>query len=222
MIPLRDTERSYAKPYVVMALIAINAAVFLYQLILPPQALERFILTWALVPDRLALHSLATSMFLHGGWLHIIGNMWFLWIFGDNVEDILGHKRFLGFYLLCGVLSALAHFTMSIGSPVPTLGASGAIAGVMGAYMAKFPHSRILTLVPIFVFITTVEIPAPFLLAYWLLIQVVSGTFAAGQSAIASGTAWFAHIGGFIAGFLLIRLFKTQPLHRRLEVDWTR
>ncbi|MCZ2155424.1 MAG: rhomboid family intramembrane serine protease [Bryobacterales bacterium] len=221
MIPLRDTEPSYSKPYMVMALIAVNAAVFFYQLSLPPQALERFVSTWALVPDRLVLHSLLTSMFLHGGWLHIIGNMWFLWIFGDNIEDVLGHGQFLVFYLVCGFLSAIAHVVMNLGSPVPTLGASGAIAGVMGAYMAKFPRSRILTLIPIFIFFTTIEIPAPFLLLYWLLIQIVSGTFAAGQSALASGTAWFAHIGGFVAGFLLIRLFKTQPRRRRLEADWT-
>lgn len=219
MIPLRDTEPSYSKPYVVMALIAANAAVFFYQLSLPPLALERFVFTWALVPDRLALHSLFTSMFLHGGWLHIIGNMWFLWIFGDNIEDVLGHGRFLAFYLVCGLLSAMAHVVMNLGSPAPTLGASGAIAGVMGAYMAKFPHSRILTLIPIFIFFTTVEIPAPFLLLYWLLIQIVSGTFAAGQSPLASGTAWFAHIGGFAAGFLLIRLFKTRT-RRPPRLDW--
>jgi membrane associated rhomboid family serine protease len=222
MIPLRDTERSFSKPYVVMALIAINAVLFLYEVFLPPEALERFFYTWAMVPDRFALHTLATSMFLHGGWLHVIGNMWFLWIFGDNVEDILGHRQFLAFYLLCGLLGGVVHLVTNLSSPVPTLGASGAIAGVMGAYMAKFPRSRILTLVPIFIFITTIEIPAPFLLAYWLLIQVVSGGFAIGQSAMSGGTAWFAHIGGFIAGFLLVRLFRTQSRHRHIEEDWTR
>jgi membrane associated rhomboid family serine protease len=222
MIPLRDTERSYSKPYVVMALIAINAVIFLYEMMLPPAALERFVYTWALVPDRPALYALGTSMFLHGGWLHVIGNMWFLWIFGDNVEDILGHRQFLVFYLLCGLLGGLVHLVTNLGSPVPTLGASGAIAGVMGAYMAKFPRSRILTLVPIFIFITTVEIPAPFLLAYWLLIQVVSGGFSIGQSATSGGTAWFAHIGGFLAGYLLIRMFRTQPRHRYIEIDWMR
>ena len=222
MIPLRDTERSFSKPYVVMAIIAVNVLIFLYELMLQPGALDRFIFTWAIVPDRLALHTLFTSMFLHGGWLHILGNMWFLWIFGDNVEDILGHKSFLGFYLACGVIAAVVHLLMNIGSPVPTLGASGAIAGVMGAYMATFPHRRILTLLPIIIFFTTIEIPAPFLLAYWLLLQVVSGTFSVGQSAMSGGTAWFAHIGGFAAGYLLIRVMKTRERRRYIELDWTR
>lgn len=222
MIPLRDTERSFSKPYVVMAIIAVNVLIFLYELMLPPGALDRFIFSWAIVPDRLALHTLVTSMFLHGGWLHILGNMWFLWIFGDNVEDILGHKSFLGFYLACGVIAGVVHLLTNFGSPVPTLGASGAIAGVMGAYMAKFPHSRILTLIPIIIFFTTIEIPAPFLLAYWLLLQVVSGTFSVGQSAMSGGTAWFAHIGGFAAGYLLIRVMKTRERRRYVEFNWTR
>ncbi|MCU0227058.1 MAG: rhomboid family intramembrane serine protease [Bryobacterales bacterium] len=225
MIPLRDTHRSSGPPWVVLVLIACNLVVFGLQLLTPPQQARALMDAWALVPDRLLWHSLGSYMFMHGGWMHLIGNLWFLWIFGDNVEDALGHSRFLIFYLLCGITAGLVHVLAESGSPVPTVGASGAIAGVMGAYMVRFPRNRILTLVPIVVFITTVEIPAVFMLLYWFLIQVVSGAYATGKSAAAGGTAWFAHIGGFLVGaFLawLLRTRKPQPLIHQGEPpsDW--
>jgi membrane associated rhomboid family serine protease len=155
-------------------------------------------------------------MFLHGGWLHILGNMWFLWIFGKGIEDLIGHGRFLFFYLACGVLAGLTHVALNIGSDVPTIGASGAIAGVMGAYLVKFPRARIVTLVPIFIFFTTLEIPAVFLLLYWFAIQFFSGYGSiAGHIYGGDNTAWFAHIGGFVAGMLVILMMPTQQRWRR-------
>jgi membrane associated rhomboid family serine protease len=154
------------------------------------------------------MSSLLTSMFLHGGWLHLIGNMWFLWVFGRNVEDLIGSARFFIFYILCGLAAALVHVFFNPYSRVPTIGASGAIAGVMGAYVIKFPRARITTLVPIFIFITTMEIPAVFLLLYWFAIQFFSGVGSIGYSQVSSGgVAWFAHVGGFLAGMLLVNLF---------------
>jgi len=211
MIPLRDTQPSHSKPYVVMLLIALNVLVFLYEMSLSPMGLNLLFRSWAVVPDAFQIHTLFTYMFLHGGWMHIIGNMWFLWVFGDNVEDAFGHGRFLFFYVLCGLAAGLLHLGLNYGSPAPTVGASGAIAGVMGAYLVKFPRSRILTLIPIIVFLTTVEVPAVFMLLYWLLIQIVSGAYSIGQSAAAGGTAWFAHIGGFAAGVFLGWLWKSRP-----------
>jgi len=161
-------------------------------------------------------------MFLHGGWLHVLGNMWFLWIFGDNVEDILGHGRFLLFYLLCGLAAGYVQVAINPGSPVPTVGASGAIAGVMGAYMVKFPHSRILTLVPIFIFLTTIEVPAILMLLYWFTIQFFSGIGSIGYSQLSQGgVAWFAHVGGFVAGMLLISIMRPRDRYRRrYDVSW--
>jgi membrane associated rhomboid family serine protease len=182
--------------------------VFLYEQILPSWALDSFIAHYGIVPDRLRLSSLLTSMFLHGGWLHLIGNMWFLWVFGRNVEDLIGSGRFLLFYILCGLAAGLVQVFFNPYSRVPTVGASGAIAGVMGAYVIKFPRARITTLVPIFVFITTLEIPAVFLLLYWFAIQFFSGVGSIGYSQVSSGgVAWFAHVGGFLAGMLLVSLF---------------
>ena len=198
-----------------MALIVMNAVVFLYEVSLDPFSANHFIAIYGLVPARLDPVTLITSMFLHGGWMHVIGNMWFLWIFGDNVEDILGPGKYLLFYLICGVLAGLTQVVLSPGSNVPTIGASGAIAGIMGAYMAKFPNSRIFTLIFVFVFITTIELPAVVILVYWFVIQVFSGIGTiATSSAAEGGTAWFAHVGGFLAGYLLIRLMKTKRAHR--------
>ncbi len=157
-------------------------------------------------------------MFLHGGWLHVLGNMWFLWIFGKAVEDLLGHVRFLVFYLLCGVAAGLVHVFMTThfgNTMVPTIGASGAIAGVMGAYLIKFPRARVITLIFVFIFITTVDIPAAFLLIYWFLIQFYSGFGSIRDTAESQGgVAWFAHVGGFIAGMALIAL---MPARQRFE-----
>ncbi|MBC8164915.1 MAG: rhomboid family intramembrane serine protease [Bryobacteraceae bacterium] len=222
MIPLRDTQPSNTRPFVVAAIIAVNVLVFLYQFSLEPTFLNYFIARHGLVPNRFALTDVVTSMFLHGGWMHLIGNMWFLWIYGDNVEDVLGHNRFAIFYLACGVAAGMAHVLLNPSSRVPTVGASGAVAGVMGAYLVKFPHSRILTLVPIFVFFTTMEIPAVLMLLYWFVIQVFSGFGSIGYSSVSGGgVAWFAHVGGFVAGIALVFLMGTRERFRyRQDLRW--
>ena len=199
MIPLRDVIPSRTRPVVTIALIAANAAVFLLQQSLSPAGFERFILTWGLVPAQFSVHTVFTSMFLHGGWMHVVGNMLYLWIFGDNVEDRLGHGRFLAFYLLCGTAAALLQVAFSPGARMPMIGASGAIAGVLGAYLVMFPRSRILTLVPIFVFV-----------------QIV-GVGSLGQPADVGGVAFWAHAGGFVAGLLLVAPFRRPERHR---VEW--
>jgi membrane associated rhomboid family serine protease len=183
--------------------------------------LNYFVHLYGIVPARFEFFTLFSSMFLHAGWLHLIGNMWFLWIYGDNVEDILGKGRYLLLYLLCGAAAGLAHVVTNFGSPVPTIGASGAVAGVMGAYLLKFPHSRIVTLIPFFYFFT-VEIPAVVILLYWLLIQIFSGVATAGQMASSEGgVAWFAHVGGFLAGMVLISIMRTHPRYRKHhELRW--
>jgi membrane associated rhomboid family serine protease len=211
MIPLRSTERVYAAAKVTGTLIAVNMVVFLYQLTLPAYAMNQFVETWGLVPDRLHLTSLLTSMFLHGGWTHILGNMLFLWVFGRNVEDLVGSGRFLVFYLVCGLAAGLTQIVTNFYSPVPTIGASGAIAGVMGAYLIKFPRARIVTLIPIFFFFTTMEIPAALLLLFWFGMQFLSGIGSLTETDYSGGgVAFFAHIGGFVAGMLLIRLFPER------------
>ncbi len=222
MIPLRDTQPSYSTPYVTVGIIIVNVLVFLYQFSLDSYSLNWFIAHYAIIPDRLQYSDMATSMFLHGGWMHLIGNMWFLWIYGDNVEDVLGHFKYLIFYLLCGVAAALLHVILNPYSRVPTLGASGAIAGVMGAYMVKFPHSRIITLIPIVIFFTTAEIPAILMLAYWFIIQLFSGVGSIGYSNVsAGGVAWFAHVGGFVAGIILVFMLGTRERFRnRRDLSW--
>lgn len=222
MIPLRDTQPSSSTPVVTLSIIAVNVMVFFHQISLDPYLLNHFIGEYGMVPDRFEYSDLLTSMFLHGGWMHLIGNMWFLWIYGDNVEDVLGHGKYLLFYLLCGVAAGLVHTVLNPNSRIPTVGASGAIAGVMGAYMVKFPHSRILTLVPVFIFITTLEIPALFILFYWFLIQIFSGIGSIGYSNISrGGVAWFAHVGGFLAGILLIQVMGTRERFRhRRDLSW--
>ena len=222
MFPLRDTETSGSRPVVTMLLIAVNILVFLFEVSLDPYTQNAFIAYYGLVPDHFRFSTIFTSMFLHGGWMHVLGNMWFLWIFGDNIEDILGHGKYLLFYLLCGVVAALAQFAASPFSRVPTVGASGAIAGIMGAYMIKFPHSRILSLVTIVFFFTTVEIPAWIMLIYWFIIQFFSGVGTLGTSQVSQGgVAFFAHVGGFIAGIILIKLMGArQPYSRRRDLYW--
>jgi membrane associated rhomboid family serine protease len=220
MIPLRSTERVYATAAVTGGLIAVNTVAFLYQATLGADALNQLVTNWGIVPDRLHISSLFTSMFLHGGWMHLIGNMLFLWVFGRNLEDLIGSGRFLLFYLLCGLVAAVVHVIFNPYSRMPTIGASGAIAGVMGAYLIKFPRARIITLVPIFFFITTMEIPAAFLLLWWFAIQFFSGFGSLGENDYSGGgTAWFAHIGGFIAGMLLIRLFPAKKQWRAWYAD---
>jgi membrane associated rhomboid family serine protease len=223
MIPLRDTIPSRTTPVVTVLIIVANVFVFLYMLSLDPYTQNHFIRQYAVVPARLHLSALVTSMFLHGGWMHIIGNMWFLWVYGDNVEDSLGHGKYLLFYLLCGMIAAVTQYAISPDSQVPTLGASGAIAGVMGAYLIKFPHSRILTLIPIIVFWTTIEIPAVIILVYWFILQFFSGIGSIGytQSSQGAGVAFFAHVGGFIAGMILVSTMGTKERYsRRRDLQW--
>jgi membrane associated rhomboid family serine protease len=161
-------------------------------------------------------------MFLHGGWMHLIGNMWFLWVFGDNIEDILGHGKFIVFYLLCGLAASALQIAVMPDSRVPNIGASGAISGVMGAYLVKFPQARITTLITLIVFFTTVDLPAWIVLAYWFVVQFFSGVGSVGSSHVnEGGVAWFAHIGGFLAGIALIKLLRARPAysHRR-DLAW--
>src|SRR5271156_468495 len=216
MIPLRSSEPHYTRPSVTLAIIAVNVAVFLFQLSLPGYSQNRFIMQYGLVPDRFHYSAVFTSMFIHGGFLHIAGNMWFLWIFGRGVEDLLGHAKYLFLYFACGIAGALLFVLLNSNSTVPTVGASGAIAGVMGAYLIKFPRAYIRTLVFIVIFITTIDIPAFVLLLYWFAIQFFSGVGSVGYSGESSGgVAWFAHVGGFLAGMALMMLLpgkqRAQP-----------
>lgn len=214
MIPLRDTIPHHGPPVMTWTLIAMNVAVFWFQIALSPGRLEVFLTELGIVPARFlesfgieeAL-TILTSMFLHGGWLHLIGNMWTLWIFGDNVEDRLGRARFVVFYLGCGVAAAAVHIALWPASRIPTIGASGAIAGVMGAYLVFFPYSRVITLIPILFFFHIIEVPAYFFLAFWFLLQLFSGlaSLSVRDTVLAHGVAWWAHIGGFAAGLMIAR-----------------
>lgn len=220
MFPLHDNNPRHGRPYVTVLLIAANALAFFYQLSLGPGGVDELFHTFGMVPARLggevvlwrdgqpiggAWFTPFTSMFLHAGWMHIIGNMWMLWLFGDNVEDRFGHLRYLLFYLLCGLGAAAAHYFTEPASVIPTVGASGAIAGVMGAYLLLYPRARIVTLVVLVVFVQMVEIPALVFLGLWILTQVWSGTMTFGD-AQAGGVAFWAHVGGFAAGVLLLPL----------------
>lgn len=215
MIPLRDTIPSRSWPLMTLTLIIVNVLVFFYELGLGP-SLERFLLTYGFVPARYLHLSEAdpwnlperfvpmfSSMFLHGGWLHLIGNMWTLWIFGDNVEDRLGKGRYLLYYLVCGLAAVYLHYWTGPSSGVPVVGASGAIAGVMGGYFILFPHARVLTLVPVFFVLHLVSVPAVLFLAFWFFMQLFNGMVASAAS-FGGGVAWWAHVGGFVAGALMI------------------
>jgi membrane associated rhomboid family serine protease len=220
MFPIRDTLSSKNYPVVNMALIGLNVLVFLLQTLQGGQE-NRFIYIYGLVPARYSiphiasyftigqqLFSLISFMFLHGSFWHLLGNMWSLYIFGDNIEDRLGALRYLVFYLLCGLTSGLFHLLLNLNSNVPTIGASGAIAGVMGAYFLLFPGARILTLIPILFIPFFIEIPAYFFLGIWFLLQFLS---AAGAEGSAGGIAWWAHIGGFISGMILVKVIYVLP-----------
>jgi rhomboid family protein len=220
MIPLRDTVQARNYPVVNNVLIGINVLVFLFQLSLGAEG-DGFVYIFGLVPARYSnpqisayfsnayqLFSLLSFMFLHGGFWHLLGNMWSLYIFGDNVEDRLGHLRYLVFYLSCGFASGISHLLLNLNSNVPTIGASGAIAGVMGAYFVLYPRSKILTLIPIFFIPYFLEIPAYFFLGFWFIFQFIS---AAGSHGQAGGVAWWAHIGGFIFGILCLKILLALP-----------
>jgi membrane associated rhomboid family serine protease len=221
MIPIHDSQPSYSKPYITILLIALNVLIFLFQVSLDPFTRNDFIFAFGLVPDRFHWSAVLTSMFMHGGWMHLIGNMLFLWVYGDNIEDILGHAKYLLFYLLCGAAAAMGQVLIAPDSHVPMVGASGAIAGVMGAYMVKFPHSRIV-LAGWFLIIFTIELPAYVVLLYWFGLQFLSGFGSiAGIGAQRGGVAFFAHIGGFIAGMIIIFLLKTRDRYRlRRDLLW--
>lgn len=220
MIPLKDRNPTRRVPVVTVALIALNILAWLFELSLG-ERLEGFIAAFGLVPAHLtavwsgegvplsATVPLFTSIFLHGGWLHLLGNMLYLWVFGDNVEDKLGHGRFILFYLLCGLVASVLHVAMDPTSPVPTVGASGAVSGVLGAYLLLFPRARVLTLIPVFIFLQVAELPAIVVLGLWFVLQFVNGMVSLGMdTAGMGGVAWWAHIGGFAAGMLLVYPFR--------------
>src|SRR5882762_5741023 len=223
MIPLRDRNPSGTFPVLTLTLILVNVFVFIYEVSLGPSVtsfIKHYALTPAVVTGSLRYGTVNfsdtfapffTSMFLHGGWMHLILNMWFLWIFGDNVEDTLGAFRYLCFYFLCGLGAALTQFAIQPHSAVPMLGASGAIAGVLGAYAVLFPGARVVTLVPIVFFLQIIEIPAIVILGYWFVLQILSGSLTA-LTPTQGGTAFWAHVGGFAAGAFLILLMRPRKV----------
>lgn len=224
MFPLRDDNPTTITPVVTWLLIGISSIVFLYQFSLGPQASQLFAFQYGAVPavivggqrlpDNMAVippaASIFTSMFLHGGWLHLIGNMWFLWIFGNNIEEAMGHLRYLAFYLICGLVASMSQILCYPDSTIPTIGASGAIAGVMGAYLMLYPRARVWTLIFLVFFIRLIYLPAGVVLGFWILLQFFNGSMAVGQNV--GGVAFWAHIGGFIAGVLLVGLFKKSSV----------
>jgi len=213
MIPLRDVIPSRTTPYITITIIGLNALAWLFELSLPHDDLNEFLTQFGVVPAYFSWPTLITSMFLHGSWSHVIGNMWYLWIFGDNVEDRVGHGRFIIFYLLCGMAAALGQMAIDPTSTLPTIGASGAIAGVMGGYFVLYPHSRVLTLIP-WIFIQIVELPAIFLLGFWFLMQLFSaGTVAVTAASHGSGgVAFAAHVVGFVVGAGGVFVFRNRQL----------
>ena len=233
MIPLRDDVPSRTTPVVTVTLILINVVVFLYELMLGRELglfFRQFAVTPALyfgvpaggiAPVQAAdlAMPLLTSMFLHGGWMHLIGNMVYLWIFGDNVEDRMGHGRYVVFYLLCGGAASAAHIWSNPSSTIPSLGASGAIAGVLGGYLLLYPKARVVVLIPISFFLHTMEVPALLFLGFWFVQQLFSGALSLGAaSAQTGGVAWWAHIGGFVAGFALVYVFARKR-HKPVKRD---
>jgi membrane associated rhomboid family serine protease len=225
MFPLQDTVQSRGVPLMNWGLILLNGLVFLYELSLPPDRLEQLIGALGLVPARLwagpgAYGTLLTCMFLHGGWTHFIGNMWTLYLFGDNVEDRMGPARYLAFYLLCGLAAGLTHAVTNPDSQLPSVGASGAIAGVLGAYFVMFPTARVVTLVLVFVFPFVFEIPAVIYLGLWFVSQLFSGTLSLVGPQDYEGVAWWAHVGGFVTGIVLLPVFKkSREEYRRYYPD---
>lgn len=228
MIPLRDDTPRFSTPYITYFLIVLNALVFFFELSVGApgsRAFERLMYQLGAVPSHLSAalagsphysvvgfeFSVLTSMFLHGGFLHIIGNMWVLWIFGDNIEDYLGHFRYLFFYVASGFVAAMTQVFLSAGSNIPIVGASGAIAGVMGAYFVLYPRARVLTIVPLIVFFTFWWLPAWIVLGYWILVQFLSGAATSvSQASQSGGVAFWAHVGGFVAGIVMIKILPQR------------
>ena len=219
MIPLRDDNPTEITPVVTVAFIVSCSLVFLYEISLSMPNSEAFVYMYGAIPAVVLGHAelppelvslpaygtLLSSMFLHGGWMHLIGNMLYLWIFGNNIEDVMGHAKFVLFYLICGVLAAFSHALVDPESTIPMVGASGAISGILGGYLLLYPHARVLVLVP-YGFIGTFNVPAAMVLGLWFLMQVLSGGMSLGNQG--GGVAFFAHIGGFLAGMILIGFFK--------------
>jgi membrane associated rhomboid family serine protease len=217
MIPLKDINPSRSFPIVNLTIILICSVIWLYEVSLEEYEFNDFIYNFGLVPVEVFSkpYQLFTHMFLHGSWLHIIGNMWFLWVFGDNVEDRLGKFKYLLFYVLSGLGAAVIQSLVSFltgAAHVPMVGASGAISGVLGAYLYLFPHARILALVPIFFFLTFMELPAVFFIGMWVFIQIINGLVTLPFASM-GGVAWFAHIGGFFVGYKLVRVFYIRRLY---------
>lgn len=230
MIPIRDDTPRFSTPVVTYFLIALNSVIWLYEWLLGAQshvALNALLFEFGVVPTQMtailrgvsglnpseAIIPLFTSMFLHASWLHVIGNMWVLWIFGDNIEDYLGHFKYLVFYLLSGLAGGLVHILFNLNSRMPSIGASGAIAGVMGAYFILYPKAKVLTIVPLIVFFTFWWLPAWIVLGYWFVVQFLSGTATAiaATSQTSGGVAFWAHVGGFAAGIFMIKVFPPRP-----------
>ena len=222
MLPLRDLNPTTLAPRVTIAIIVLNVVAFVYEVSLGSE-LRTLLFDWGLVPARFTLALQAhneplgqvaltafSSIFLHGGWLHLIGNMWFLWIFGDNIEDRFGHFRYALFYLASGLVGSALHVAFNGESQLPTVGASGAIAGVLGAYAAAFPRARVITLVPLFPFFQVLSLPALVMLGMWFVYQFLSGFLMAAWSPGAGGVAWWAHIGGFVFGYLVMRIGRAR------------
>jgi membrane associated rhomboid family serine protease len=234
VIPLHDDTPTQSTPLVTVALIISCTLVFLYEVGLPEPIAEAFIFRYGAIPAAVFGHAslpvepaippymtILTSMFLHGGWMHLIGNMLYLWIFGNNVEDVMGHVRFVIFYITCGVLAAFSHALIDPSSAVPMVGASGAISGVLGAYLLLFPRAQVLVLIPLGIFSRVMYVPAALVLGLWFLMQLLSGGISLGQKG--GGVAFFAHIGGFLAGMALIGLFKRPDVPffaRRRHASW--
>ncbi len=233
MIPLRDDNPAETKPVLTVALIAINVLVFAYQITLAPRASQLMIYKYGAIPavvvgkESLApavaaippIFSVFTSMFLHGGFFHIIGNMLYLWIFGNNIEDAMGRVRYLAFYLVCGFAASLSHILSDTASVIPSIGASGAISGVLGAYLLLYPRAQVLVLIPLGLFTRLLYIPAGIVLGFWFLMQIFSSAISPSEG---GGVAWWAHIGGFVAGLVLVGIFKKRkvrffnpPIRRR-------
>jgi membrane associated rhomboid family serine protease len=228
MIPLGDSVPSERTPFITYAIIALNVMVFFWELLLGSQA-DSFLVAWGTVPasiinwqrDPLILLTLFTSLFLHAGWLHLIGNMLYLAIFGDNVEGIMGHKRYLAFYLVCGVAANLAQVLLAPTSTVPGVGASGAIAGVLAGYLLCFPRARVFVGIFLLIFMEVVTLPAVVVLGFWFVVQLFNGVamIGAASAAMAGGVAYWAHIGGFVAGLLLTPLLRQQRRHHFRYLD---
>ncbi len=221
MIPLHDDNPTEITPIVTIALIVVCSLVFLYQASLPEPAGEAFVFQYGAIPAAIFGHekalpdiavgfpvsvALLTSMFLHGGWMHLIGNMLYLWIFGNNIEDVMGHVKFVIFYVVCGILAAMSHALTDPSSAVPMVGASGAISGVLGAYLLLFPRAQVLVMIPLGIFMRTMYVPAGFVLGFWFVLQLLSGGMSLGRGG--GDVAFFAHVGGFVAGMALIGVFK--------------